>query len=80
MTIRFKKTVAVLDDICTIEEAETLLEWLLDNPKGKLNFKQCKHIHTAILQVLMVVKPTLSAYPDNTDVLQALSAIGLICD
>lgn len=75
MAIIFKKTVAVLDDICAIEEAETLLEWLLDNPKGKVNFKQCKHIHTAILQVLMVAKPTISAYPDSANVQQALNAI-----
>ncbi len=77
MAIIFKKTVAMLEDICTIEEAETLLEWLLDNPKGKVNFKQCEHIHTAILQVLMVIKPMISSYPENNNVQQALKSIGM---
>ncbi|MDQ7073257.1 MAG: hypothetical protein Q9N32_07080 [Gammaproteobacteria bacterium] len=47
MPIEFKKTVAVCSDICTIEEAETLLGWLLDNPKGKINLKSCEQLHTS---------------------------------
>ncbi|MET0026914.1 MAG: hypothetical protein ABW101_04705 [Candidatus Thiodiazotropha sp.] len=79
MTIEFKKTVAVLDGICAIEEAETLLEWLLENPKGKLNLKQCEHMHTSILQVLMAVGPSLSAPPANEQVKALIQAAGISC-
>lgn len=65
MPISYKKTVAVLQDYCTIEEAETLLEWLLEHPKAKLNLKQLEHLHTAVLQVIMALQPAISAMPDD---------------
>jgi len=67
MPVRFKKTVAVLDGICTVEESEQLLEWLGQHPKGKVNLKQCAHLHSAVLQVLMAVKPELSSPPSDPD-------------
>ncbi|TWI52722.1 hypothetical protein IQ22_03098 [Pseudomonas duriflava] len=67
MSITFKKSVAVLTDQVTVEEAETLLEWLLKNPSGKVNLSDLDHLHTANLQVLMALKPTVSVWPKNTD-------------
>ena len=37
MSITFKKSVAVLADQVTVEEAETLLEWLVKKPAAKVN-------------------------------------------
>jgi len=65
MPINYKKTVAIVDGLCDIEEAETLLEWLLENPKGKLNLKQLDHPHTAVLQVMIALQPTVSAWPED---------------
>jgi len=65
MPIILKKTVAVLEGICEIEEAEVLLEWLLVNRKGKLNLKQLEHPHTALLQIIIAFKPMISAWPEN---------------
>ena len=63
MPISYKKTVAVLEGVCTVEEAETLWEWLRNNPGGKINLKACEHIHTSILQVLMASGAKISALP-----------------
>jgi len=63
MPITYKKTVALLEGHCEIEEAENLLAWLLDHPKGKVNLKNILHPHTAVLQVLMALKPDISAGP-----------------
>lgn len=65
MSIQYKKTVALIEGICTIEDAEPLLDWILTNPKGKINLKQCEHLHTAILQVLMALKPDISVWPEE---------------
>jgi len=62
MAIEYKKSVAIFSDVVTVEEAEVLLEWLLKNPKGKINLAECTHIHSANLQVLMTVKPPVAAW------------------
>lgn len=67
MAIEFKKNLAVFSDFIGVEEAEALLEWLLKNPKGKINLSDCTHIHASSLQVLMAVKPTISVEPKETD-------------
>ncbi len=67
MPVSYKKTVAVLEGICSVEEAEGLLEWLVQHPRGKVNLKHCEHLHSAVLQVLMALRPTLSAPPADPD-------------
>jgi len=67
MAIEFKKTQAVFTEFVGVEEAEALLEWLLKNPKGKINLTDCTHIHASSLQVLMAVKPTIANLPEDED-------------
>lgn len=62
MAIEYKKSLAVFTDFVGVEEAENLLQWLIKNPKGKINLAACIHIHAANLQVLMAVKPAISAW------------------
>ena len=69
MPINYKKTVALLEGHCEIDEAEALLEWLLENPKGKLNLKSLEHPHTALLQVMMAIKPMISSWPEDQQIL-----------
>ena len=68
MPIKYKKTVAVLEGQCAIEEAENLLAWLLDHPRGKLNLKRLEHPHTAVLQVMIALRPEVSSFPEREDV------------
>lgn len=65
MAIEFKKTTAVFTDFIGVEEAETLLEWLLKNPKGKINLADCTHVHASSLQVLMAAKPAIATMPKD---------------
>ena len=74
MAIEYKKTVAVFDENIAVEEAEGLLDWLVKNPKGKLNLTTCTHIHAANLQVLMVVKPTIANEPSDKELQRWLKA------
>lgn len=67
MSIIYQKKIAVFQDNVSIEEAEGLLEWLIKYPKNRLNLANCNHLHTANLQVMMAVKPAISAWPKNTN-------------
>jgi hypothetical protein len=67
MGIEYKKSTAIFDETVTVEEAEGLLDWLIKNPKGKINLTACRHIHAANLQVLMAVKPTFASESKDED-------------
>lgn len=75
MAIEYKKSLAVLTDFVGVEEAENLLQWLLKNPKGKINLSACVHIHAANLQVLMAVKPAIAAWPNDENLQRWLSVL-----
>ncbi len=68
MPVNCKKTVAVLEGVCAVEEAEVLLEWLLAHPRGKVNLKSLQHLHSAVLQVLMALRPPISAPPADPEI------------
>lgn len=65
MTIRFDKGTAVVEGVCGPEEALELLEWLRGRKTPRVNLKACDHLHTAVLQILLAVRPKLTAPPDD---------------
>ncbi|MFD2111375.1 hypothetical protein [Thiorhodococcus fuscus] len=65
MALEFKKTTVVAHDLLGVEDAETLLEWLIKHPRGRVNLSACTHLHAANLQVLMAARPKISAWPKN---------------
>jgi hypothetical protein len=75
MAIEYKKSLAVFTEFVGVEEAENLLQWLLKNPKGKINLAACEHIHAANLQVLMAVKPIIAAWPADEDLQRWLAVL-----
>ena len=75
MAIEYKKSSAVFTEFVGVEEAENLLQWLLKNPKGKINLAACEHIHAANLQVLMAIKPQVAAWPADEDLHRWLAVL-----
>ena len=67
MPLRLSKRVAYLQKECGSDEAEPLLEWLLDHPAGKVNLKTCRGLHTAVLQVLLAAAPAVTVKPQDGD-------------
>ena len=67
MPVELKDTVAVLDGICEVAEAEPLLAWLQAHPRAAVDVSRCEHVHTAVLQVLMAAHPTLLGVRANDD-------------
>ncbi len=68
MPIEYKKNLAVFSDISTVEEAESLLEWLQNKPlTKKIDLLACTHMHPANLQVLMAQKSSIAAWPKDAN-------------
>ncbi|MCD7108037.1 hypothetical protein LRX75_03170 [Rhizobium sp. DKSPLA3] len=76
MTIRFLKTKAVLSGNCTVEEAEDLVQWLVNHPKAEVNMREVTHLHTASLQAIAAAGNRISALPDDPFCAQALQRLG----
>ena len=63
MAIEYKKKVAILSDIVSVDEAEGLLQWLQNKAAPKVDLSGCIHIHPANLQVLMAAKCHVTDWP-----------------
>ncbi len=65
MGIRYLKKHAALEEIVTVEDAEALQEWLKKQSKPAVNLSKSQHLHTAVVQVLMALRPAvLGDVPD----------------
>jgi hypothetical protein len=45
--------IVVLDGVCAVEDAESLLQILQATPGATVDWTQCRQLHTAVLQVIM---------------------------
>jgi hypothetical protein len=73
MGIRYLKKHAALEDIVTVEDAEALFDWLKQQAKPAVNLSKCVHLHAAVLQVLLMVRPKVVGAVNDPLLSQALS-------
>ncbi|KLK90497.1 hypothetical protein AA309_25470 [Microvirga vignae] len=59
MSVRLDGTIIVLEGICRVDDAEPLLRWLQADPGRIIDLSDAEHLHAAVLQVLMALKPGL---------------------
>jgi hypothetical protein len=50
---RHDNATIVLEGNCPVEDAEALLQLLQASPEASLDWTQCTHLHTAVLQVIL---------------------------
>ncbi len=55
--------VIALHGSCPAEDAETLLRCLADEPGARVDWSACEAAHTAVVQVLLAVQPTVVGSP-----------------
>ncbi len=78
MAIEFRKNLALLRDVVSVEEAEGLLEWLQKRPAAKVDLSACVHLHPANLQVLMAARVSIYAWPTDAALTRWIeSALGV---
>lgn len=64
MTIESASTGPIqLTNVCSLEDAEVLLRLLLAAPGRPVDWTTCHNAHTAIIQVLLALKPPLHGPP-----------------
>jgi hypothetical protein len=66
MTVgRPSRGVIELSGHCGVEDAEVLQRHLLAVPGAAIKWDTCQHLHAAVLQVLLVAKPTVQGVPSS---------------
>ena len=61
MTVRRHENGTItLDGECCGEDAEPLMQMLLETPAARLVWPRCGHLHTAVVQVILAAKPALA--------------------
>ena len=63
MSIVFRNQRARLEGHCSVEEAESLHAWMLEQTAPEVDLSACEHLHTAVLQTLLVARPSLVVLP-----------------
>lgn len=65
MTVIVKPAIVVLEGHCPVEEAETLLLALQENPKRKVDVTALMGVHTAIAQILLMKPKSITGTPHD---------------
>jgi hypothetical protein len=63
MTIRYLTKHAALQGHVGADDAEALTQWLLEHPRPAVHLGKCMHLHGAVLQVLLALRPRIVAPP-----------------
>lgn len=65
MSIQYTQDQAALEGVVVVEEAESLQNRLKEQPQTAVNVAMCDSMHTAVLQVILALRPTLSGQPSD---------------
>ncbi|MBK1614311.1 hypothetical protein CKO44_12615 [Rubrivivax gelatinosus] len=76
MSIRYLKKHAALEGVVSVDDAEALAQWLRQQARPAVHLGKCEHVHAAVLQVLLALRPQVSAAPPDPWLAQVLAAAG----
>ena len=74
MTIRYLKSYAALEGHVGVDDAEALTQWLRQQAVPAVHLGRCEHVHGAVLQVLLALRPKLRALPADRHLAAVLQA------
>jgi hypothetical protein len=64
MTVRLAKNGTIeLSGRCGVEDAEALQSLLLSSPESPVEWSACEHLHSSVLQVLLIAKARMRGVP-----------------
>jgi hypothetical protein len=64
MTVRLADDGTIfLEGRCPTEDSETLVRLLAINPAALVDWCLCEHAHTAVVQILLAVRPAMRGPP-----------------
>ena len=65
MSLIFGEDMVQIDGVCGVDEAMPLLEFLQTHGEARIDMRSCTHLHSAALQVLMVVAIRVAIPPEE---------------
>lgn len=65
MTMRLDGEVIRLEGDCHVEQAEQLVVWLQQAPGRSVDISACRHLHSAVVQVLLSFAPRVAGTPSD---------------
>jgi hypothetical protein len=65
MPLIFGEDIVRIDGVCGVEEAMPLLEFLQTHGEARIDMRTCTLLHSAALQVLMVVATRVAVLPEE---------------
>jgi hypothetical protein len=74
MGIRYLKKHAALEGHVPVDDAEALAQWLAAQAAPAVHLGKCEHVHAAVLQVLLALKPRIAAPPADATLAAVLDA------
>ncbi|MGU3315176.1 hypothetical protein ACLBWH_06480 [Sphingomonas sp. M6A6_1c] len=72
MPIRYTKTQVHFEGRCAVEEALDLVAFLNANPRAKVSLGKCTGMHSALVQVLLALRPPVQGNSDAPDMVRLL--------
>lgn len=72
MSVRYLKKYAALEGVVSVDDAETLAQWLQKQATPTVHLGKCEHLHGAALQVLLALRPRVSVPPADPWLAQVL--------
>ena len=66
MSVTFGPDEAVIAGEGDLDDARSLDAWLCEDPSRGVNLDGCGHLHTAVVQVLLVLGPRLRGVPADS--------------
>jgi hypothetical protein len=65
MGLKLTRKTARFIGICSVEEAEALLEWLHGQSSPRADLSACEHLHAALLQILLAREVRVTDLPKD---------------
>jgi anti-anti-sigma regulatory factor len=59
MSVRLNGSIILLEGQCRVEDAEPLLGWLQADRSRVVDLTGTEHVHAAVFQVLMALRPSI---------------------
>jgi hypothetical protein len=75
MSIRYLKKYAALEGNVSVDDAEPLAQWLLARATPAVHLGKCEHVHGAVLQVLLALRPKVVCAPEDPMLAGVLSCL-----
>jgi hypothetical protein len=63
MPLVFTEARVSFEEVCTVEDALPLLEFLKGSDAPEVDLSACTYLHTALLQLLLAARPRIAVPP-----------------